>query len=462
MIRLRNDKWAVRAVLTGCWCALALCGCSDEVATPSDEGAGIKVSAGVARDLFSRVAEGDVTDGTYYLSYPAASDNAYHLADVEFGRDGADPTIGWIQTADNKPLRWTAIGGGATPTFYLDNVSPELSTDATDPMTVLFDDDNPYMAALYDSIKETNDLLWGDKQIGRDAGTINFDLHHCMARIVVQVTVDKTNEQQEGDLDLEGATVQITHINRRPLSFNRYDGTLTLSDEENVYGTLTFAGEGTKWSDHWQDSENVTTYLTHSCILPPQGLAEDENRPRLVITLKNGNSYSGILPHAMEIEQPIGNPTPAALYFLREHILTIRTVITEEPPGLSFMPVQVVEWVDKGHFSLEGHQSGIYTPEEFYKLLEYYEAYNEYQLPRYGRLVTSDDGTTYWQFDFWNFVELDYSEIYRKITADNSKEAGFLFVSNGFTVRVRKGDDVKDVTMDQLYELVTGASTAPF
>lgn len=465
------------------------CSSSDDMReVPSKEDGTITVIAEIARQLHSRAyqEEGYVTDGTYYLSYPKAeTNNPYNVAEVNFNVEGTIPGMGFVTVPVDNALKWLDVGGGSTPTFYLDNLKPELAAEGSTLTQIKFKaDDNPFKAAIFDDKEGKNDLLWGEKMTNRDVGTLFFDLHHNMSRVKVQVTLNKEKGGYESDLTLEGAKVEITSINQTPLSFNRLDGTLELptvtneTEEEykKIYTTLTLVNDPTEedegkegfieWAEKKDDenNENIKTYVSKDFVLPPQGLLENIYRPRLIITLKDGRKYSGILPHAMEIDDDDPNhkdPSyPASLYFLKEHILTIRTVITEEPPELSFMPVWVVKWVDKGEFNLEAHQAGIYKAEEFYNLINYYNDNNTYQLVRYGFLNTDEEnGVEKWIFNFFNTVILTESEIKGTITINNG-QTDFSFNFNNFTIYVKndKGE-ITAVTETQLYNIVTGKSS---
>lgn len=450
-------------------------GCaSDDVLgeTTQEGGDALQVSAKVAKVTYTRnyQASGDIIDGKYYLTYPLVN-NDNNVAEVDFDNPVMSDGIGTVKVPGTGELKWIDIGGGAAPRFYLDNVSPDLSTDNTDKTIVVFDpDENPYKAAVFDSIYGTNDLLWGDKLTGRNVKTLDFDLHHNMARVRVMVTVDRTNGDTE-DLDLDNATVEITSINQVPLSYNRLDGSLELGEESENYTPLTVMkadDDDLKWNRTIENVDNnplKTTYISQDLLLPPQALLEDVNRPRLVITMKNGATYTGVLPHAMQIADENHNGElsyPVALYFLKEYLLTIRTVITEEPPSLSFMPVYVVKWVDKGTFDLEAHQSGIYTPQEFYKLMEYYMAGREYQLDRYGYLSTPEEApdTKRWIFDFWSSITLDYAEIYGKMKAGTAGMENFSFAYNNYRVYVKvSAEKIYEVSAAELYQIVNGTLT---
>lgn len=463
--------------------AVVVAACSSEETPafpPSLEDDTFTVTAEIAQQLYSRAYQddGEVKEGIYYLSYPLNNqNNSYNVASVEFDKEGTTPGIGIVTVPNNQALEWKDVGGGPTPTFYLDNVS---ATDNASPTRITLGEDNPYKAAIFDDKDGKNDLLWGETMVSRNAKNIYFDLHHNMSRVRVQVTVNHTNN----DLDLTGATVEISSINQKPIAYNRLDGSLELptatteEERQKIYTTLTLvnyseeAEEKIEWASSSIDEkdQNISIYTTKDFVLPPQDILGDENRPKLTITLKNGTVYSGILPHAMLIDDGTNvEPSyPVAFSFLKEHILTIRTLITEEPPQLGFMPVWVVDWVDKGDFTIEAHQSGIYKPEEFYKLIEYYNENNEYQLPRYGRLTPDGKGGEKWEFDFFHFVTLDYDKIHAKMkvgeNVKGSQTKDFSFDFNAYTVSIQKYDsdgnpygEPHQTDPYELYQIVTGA-----
>lgn len=459
---------------------LFLFSCAGEIPEPlsDNQNEGLNISAGISKEIYTRdTNEGEVTSGTYYISYPEASNNSYTVAEVNFGTETANPQIGKVATSDNSPFTWSLIGG-STPTFYLDNV-PAANPPGDDPLTVVFNDDNKFKAGVYDTINFSNDLLWGTVAVQKGTtGTLHFDLHHNMSRVRVMVTADNTYEVN-GSLDLDGALVEISNINLNPVSYNRQDGSLTLDFDSDSYGTITLvnetetasANETVNWSSSWKNEDGYKTYISHSWVIPPQLLQEDNNRPRLTITLKNGSKFSGILPHAMEIDPPASsgttNPYPVTLSFLKEHILTIRTVISETPPQLAFMPVKVIGWVDKGTFDLVAHQAGIYTLEEFNKLIEYYNANNTYQLQRYGPLMTNEDtGAQYWNFNFFSSILIQVDSIYDlygMMKPGTNGAADYQFSFNIYPIFIRVGsDDPVQVSPQQLYNIMAGISTSPF
>lgn len=455
-------------------CILALQGCNadpgGEVSYP-DYTTGVSVTARIADHTYTRAyqEEGRVESGEYYLSYPNTNRD-YTLAIVDFDKEReTTPGLGLVNTLDGSELKWTNIGGSPV-TFYLDNVSDRYGEG----MEITFSDgDNPFVAGLFDFDEGTNDLLWGEKSVNTGTKSLGFDLHHNMSRVRVQVQVVHT-DNSVGEISLEGAKVEITNLHPRPVSYNRLDGTLGLDPAEELKPVTIVAPEsemsGYGWKEVISDDPDNEVYVSQDIVLPPQSIAEDDSRSRLVITLENGDVYSGILPHAMLIAN--GDETtpnyPVTLSFLKEYVLTIRTLITETPPELAFMPVWVMDWVDKGDFTLEAHQSGIYSASEFYKLIGYYEVLNEYQLVRYGYLMTPEvpAGNTQkiWLFNFFSSVVLDYGQIYDKMkpgheVEEKGKAKDFTFSFNNYAVYVKNGEDEIRVSEEELYALVTGAKT---
>lgn len=450
-----------KTILSSCITAfaLAISGCTDDLEPSVDEGSVIYVKAEVDHVSLTRayIPQGTVVEGDYNLTFPSTVNNEYNIGLVSFGEVQGNPQIGVVKLTGGAPLKWLTVGGGATPTLYLDNIPRTVTGAATSTKVNFSDGLNPYQAAPFDSIEGTNDLLWGAKMFQRNAGTLHFDLQHAMARVRLMVTADNTN----GEIDLTDATVKITNLNLKPLSFDRIEGTLELDTESAAaYSDLVFVDPengGPDWRTTYETDDVKTVYWSPDFVLPPQDLLPDENRPRLIIKLANGDEYSGILPSAMLIGDGVHNEPsyPVALSFLSQYVLTIRTVVTDEPPSLTFMPVYVMKWVDKGSFDEEAHQSGIYKAEEFYKLIQYYNNGNVFQLERYGK-QKEENGVKTWYFDFWNSVTLDYAQIDNMMPV-NETAGPFTFVFNNFTVSVNYSDDnTQAVSQGQLYNIVTG------
>ena len=437
-----------RIIGTAAVVALLLCSCAENIDSPvpeppQGEGLPVIIRARVSDVLLSRAYQpGPVKYGTYYMTYESrnssSGNRSYALANVSF--NGSEMGQATKTEPGGNRLEWKDIVNG-TSIFRLDNVPSLLdaASDAakSDTLVVFGTENNPFTAGVFDDDNGTNDLLWGSKEVGYNTAQIHFDLHHCMSRVRVVVTADKTNSV-EGALDLDDAKVEITSLALTPISYNRLDGTLDLGNAPD-YGSLVLTGkEGRDWAkpeEEMPEDASLEVRTTQDFVLPPQGLRDGEDRPRLVITLKNDAVYSGILPHAMEVEtgSTLEDGTlvtyPVALSFLREHILTLRTVITEDPPELSFMPVTVVEWVDKGDFALEGHQAGVYNSKDFMDLVNYYVENNEEQLERFGLLNGS-----LWEFNFWGPATVT-DDVFGSMKVEGVKK-NFKFKFHGYTCTI--------------------------
>ncbi|MCH5223254.1 MAG: fimbrillin family protein [Muribaculaceae bacterium] len=447
---------------------LSSCG-GEALENIGEEKVPLRISAQFAEILSSRGYEsGPVTSGKYYLSYPNASaQGAYSLATVDFQFQDVTPGIGIVMTQNNEELSWAEVEGNQ-PNFYLDNVP--IQNSSQDPMIVTFDNTyNPFIAGVFDD-EGKNDLLWGSKSVNRNTKTINFDLHHYMARLKVVVTVDETYAADD-ELSLEGATVYITKLQQTPVAYNRLDGSLELREDD--YTSLYLVKDGLNWGvietevegnepDGGDSSETseITTYITQDFVLPPQVLQEGEGRPRLYIKLQNGKEFSGVIPYAMYVnDNEYPENYPMTLSFLKEHILTISTRISSEPPELVFMPVLLVEWVDKGTFDLDAHQAGIYIAQEFYNLIKFYNSdadSRDYQLQRYGSYSVIDGNPT-WNFNLWSSIMLDYDIIAGEMVPGNDKP-DFNFIFNGYSVFIdyNDGKEPKAVTPQELYKILKG------
>lgn len=442
-------------------------GCSQEDSSlpgnleePSDP---VRVGGKISSAFSSRAYQksGTVSDGQYYLTYTSKNPEAYQVATVNFGNP-ASPSTGIVTTYDYDELRWDMVGGSGNTLMFLDNVKGSDSGVVNNTSINFTPDYRPFVAAVFDSIQGSNDLLWGSIETIRGSKRINFPLYHNMSRLRVIVTADATNEVFGGEVGLDdGATVKLTNIGSTPESYNRLNGELYLG-EDPVYDNLVLVDNTENRTMPWSHTYNpeptnpsVKTFITHDFVLPPQLLRDNEERPRLVITTSAGKVFSGYLPNAMLVEYPDQDaPYPVALAFLSKHILTIQTEISQDPPELIFMPVKVIDWVDKGEWLLEGHQAGIYLRSDFMDLLSYYQAGNIYQLARFG----FEDNNGLWTFNFWGGTVLYFNQIANSMPLNSLPVGmtGFEFVTNGYTQTVIMPDGTSTVvTAQQLYRIVT-------
>lgn len=457
---LRNFDIRYLLITAASLLLLVTVGCSDasenyEEPTYGPYSKVIRIGADVSGQMQSRnyIMEGEVKEGQFWLTY-TSDKNVLSLADVDFDKKGTEG-IGIVTTSDNKELDWDMVVNQATPWFYLDNVHPELNTNSNDFATVVFGDDNPYKAAVYDSTTGSNDIQWGSLQASRGTKNLNFTLHHQLSRVIVIVTIDSENDYNK-ELDLEGATVKLTNLVTTPYSFNRTDGSVALAAQDATPETnnLVLVDGQTEWVliEPDEQNDNITRYYTPDYILPPQGLANDDTRTRLVITTAKGKTYSGVVPHAMFIYQGSDNtPYPVNFSFLKEYRIILRTEISKDPPELVFAPVQVIDWVDKGEFTVDGYQAGIYSADDFYNLIKAWATYTTEVISNYGYLSENK-----WVFNFWNTVTLDYDMIAGKMNSSRD----FEFIFNNFAIYLNQDNTIREIKKPtELYEIVTTQPT---
>lgn len=459
----------------------------------TDETSGFKddqpviVSAYVTESALTRATtyddHGSIKSGTYYLCYPT-SNAGTKTAEVVF-KDGYGEAI--VMRNQGK-LTWKQIGdGNSDRTLGLTNVSPEKhdkydgSTFYNNPI-IFKDDEKQFLAGRYIPYGEenTNDILLASKSPYRPgtpqdhlSNYVHFELHHCMARVRVIVET-RPNDASFDPLEglLENAKVDITNVVLKPYSFIPYIGDkTTFTNVVAIYpkdGTL----DGCKFNDinllntldddadkEWANMGNALdddkkvvgqAFTTYDILLPPQQLRTDNDRPRLVITVQDDSkpngvkTYSGILPHIMFDEQD----NQLSLEFLAEHLLTIRTVISNDPPELIFMPVKVVEWVDKGEYDLTAQQAGIYNEADFKDMMKYYNEYNASKLLQYGYRKDNK-----WVFNIFRNLVFNNDEIEGQMPVKKEEDRDYSFDFNTwFTVKV----DSKECTPEEFKALLSG------
>lgn len=416
---------------------------TDSPESPGEAPDGIRIKASMAEELATRgvITSGDVKSGTYYIMYTRKSDSQYDIEPVLFDKTVMD-SQGYVPSG----LQWNLIKNNI---FYMDNVPPAINK-GSEVENVVFGSDNPFVAGIVvpdEEIEEdyvaSNDLLWGTETPQTNAKAIAFNLHHAMSKLKVQVTVDNTNAIGD-QYDLSNAEVTLSNIITKPVSYNRKNGNISLSDKPE-YETITLVdmaegGEGLDWVDTRVDSddpENKVVYTTYDCIVPPQSLDAFEHRPKLTIKVKTktfpeGKVYSGYLPHSMELVTAGPQAAPMTLSFLREHYLTIRAVISNEPPELILQPVWVYQWVDKGEYTVDGYQAGVYNEDDFRELIGYYNEGNESQLRRFGK--KNENGS--WTFNLFGNFELNEQEIAGRMKPGGARPPYTFYLDSFFTIYV--------------------------
>lgn len=304
--------------------------------------------------------------------------------------------------------------------------------------------ENPYKASIFDAVNGSNDLLWGKVKEKTGTDLISFDLYHRMTRLILNVVVE-TNNKSDNDTEdlticLDNASVKITGILRDPVTYMRLTGELlfqtrqgasTISPTLNVtysdfqlvsskkssnYNEPDENGNYYRWANKsWDESisDSDTTFTTQDFVFVPQTLRQGtELRPKIVIAvprddvnkgLNDGYEgqdsiyFTGNIPVTMQMDN--GEGVPPSLQTLNFDAGKVITLTTKMKPGemlLEFAPVTVEPWVYKGTFSPTAKQSGIYSAEDLYDLIKFYQANDTVWIHKYGYIDNRQTG--HWKF----------------------------------------------------------------
>lgn len=428
----------------------ALCSCSGEEEMMRRGEGTVRISANVVRTVETRAyqAQGEVESGLFLMTYPNYADNTtYSVCDVNFYNG-----YGVTTTTAGKELKWQEIGSLAdndnSTVFYLDNV-PRPAADPGAIEVQLTDAYNPFTARVFDETDGSNDLLWGTVEPKLFAEeNIVIPLQHRMSRVSVVVTVDNSADNA-AHIDFSQASVKITHVVHKGISYSRLTGTIDLGPDP-VYEDLQLATRG-DWQSVNDDETNseIKYFETKNFALPPQQLLTDENRPRLVLEVPQADgsvrSYSGVLPRVMTV-----NGSPAMFGFDAGKNLTLRVKISADLLRIETIFATVQDWVDKGTFLVTGSQAGIYADAQISSLISVYNSGNATDLRRFGYL----DGDT-WVFNVFTVLTLSESEMAGAMA--NGPDFRFDLNSRGATIVTTDGASIEydeNIAPEAVYELL--------
>lgn len=399
--------------------------------------------------------KGPVEEGTFYMTYLNVG-NSIKTSAVEFNNG-----VGEIKTDGDNYLEWKDIDNTlSVATFYLDNVTGNKGIQE-DYIVTFTEDYKPFVAGILDTENGINDLLWGERQIARNSPVVNFQLHHCMSLVNIELTLETQSDVlTEKELDIDNAVVSISSLVLTPEKYDRQTGKLSFSDNPDYQTLILVDGKSEK---NWQapkfqkeGDKELTIYKSQEIVLPPQELLNDENRPRLSITfpVKNTNEeiiYSGVIPRAMEVAQPDGTVTPMTLAFLREYCLTLHVRLSLDPVEIIFMPVTVIDWVNKGSYLLTADQAGINDEQSFLKFIDILSNNETSQFERYGYI----DRNGNWVFNL--FSELYFKTEELKVPINKDGIGLFSFSMHNWKIRITDSEGTVHVisTSDELVVYLT-------
>lgn len=366
---------------------------------------------------------------------------------------------------------------------------------------------NKYNAGVLDSINGKNDLLWGTMTATHNQNPLSFELQHRMCRFNLAISVDNRGEEVgKYNIDLSHATVYITHLQLEPDQYWRDYGDLIfptppvykdfyLVGEENLNPTSPGNDSYPYWN-HVLRQKNIEdggkryygedipnkftgyeTYYTQNFVIPDQSLEEGINWPQIVIKVPRedvnngvGNDlpdgdyieFSGGMPHGIRFVtyDDYGNriEEPNVFRFWKGTNINLKVNINPEGWSLSFVPVVVLPWVDKGTFGPEAKQAGIHTAQDLYNLIDYWNAddFNEFNLKRYGY---NNGDKWIIQFQAPN-LEFDLEKIQGQMKVKDEYPFSFDFRGRReyLIIQGRENPSLLDRTAGQntLYSIVTG------
>lgn len=490
MTRNKVHDYIKRAV-TALACSTLLFSCNDEAVgnggdSPGMDGGNLRLTAAVENSgegttRSEPIRFGNITDGTFYFVFWRTTTKKYRTCEAIFGYFPDYPELANLQLPEfGKGVQWSDFSTSYR-NIYLSNVG-------TSDYAI---DNNAYLSMERDisgydfnagPYTRENDLLWGENvwpsSMMNKEYIFSVTMHHVMSMVRVEVIVENS---EFSDLDLSEATVELTDIAQKTSTFYRLTGEVTLSTKPEDRGPMTLVDYGVfaDPGDTPDDSQNIpwaniggydpetgqATYLTGDFILPPQIPSDDATRSRIRVKVKDKDgairSFSAPIPRLMEMEVANMGTQQTPLRFLREKIMTIRCLITNEPPELIFYPVKVYNWVDVGHNQFTGYETGIYIADQFYQLIKDYSAYSgsgsTEVLEKYGSV--SPNGI--WRFNIQRSITLEMSKISGMMTPGGN--ASFQFNLHDSTVTVINGLEKIELRgtegAETLYEIVTGEYT---
>lgn len=382
------------------WAGLMLLACTkqEEVYSDTDK---VCLSASIG-SMTTRVDDGGVESGTYYLTY---NSSGAKVCMVTFAESKGYPLV-----SDNgiyQFLKWNDV----TPVdgkyqFTLDNLS-----NKDNPETVTLGE--AYKAAPLDGNSQL-DIVWGKQPVekGKESDAVNFKLSHRMSKISLEISVDALGINLKG----EQVKITLTDVISEPATFDRTSGAVSVAGKKGSDIVL-YEGELI---------QAASKYTIPSWIVPPQTFSN--NWPKLRIEFDR-QTYEGTLNHYMVQEGSLDTPVEMTGFKSGQH-LTLRAKLskTTEEVELIFMPVWVRKWEEIDNIGIGAKQRGVYTEKDYERLVTAYnsDSQDENVLDEYG---TKDD------LGIWTFVLFrNIGDTGGQATMPKFKDDGFEINFNSYTV----------------------------
>lgn len=383
------------------WAGLMLLACTkqEEVYSDTDK---VCLSASIG-SMTTRVDDGGVESGTYYLTY---NSSGAKVCMVTFAESKGYPLV-----SDNgiyQFLKWNDVMPvDGKYQFTLDNLG---------------DKDNPETVTLGEAYKapldgnSQLDIVWGKQTVekGKESDGVKFALSHRMSKISLEISVGTS------DIDLDDKVVKITltDVINKPKSFDRTSGDVSVDGEQRRDIVL--------YNAILTRNPDESTYTIPSWIFPPQTF--DEGKwPKLRIEFDD-KIYEGTLNHYMVQEGSLDTPVKMTGFESGLH-LTLRAKLskTTEEVELIFMPVWVRKWEEIDNIGIGAKQRGVYTEEDYERLVTAYnkEPKDDKVLDEYGT-----DASGKWTFVLFRNI----GDTGSPTTMPKFKDDGFEINFNGYKV----------------------------
>lgn len=402
------------------WAGLMLLACTkqEEVYSDTDK---VCLSASIG-SMTTRVDDGGVESGTYYLTYNSSEAK---VCMVTFAESKGYPLV-----SDNgiyQFLKWNDV----TPVdgkyqFTLDNLD-----DKDNPKTVTLGE--AYKAALLnDKLNDKLDIVWGEQTVekGKESDGVNFELSHRMSKISLEISVGTSDI----DLDDEVVKITLTDVINKPKSFDRTSGDVSVDGEQRSDIVL--------YNAILTRNPDESTYTIPSWIFPPQDF-DGKNWPKLRIEFDR-QTYEGTLNHYM-VQWGNEGSAPAKMTGFESGLhLTLRAKLskTTDEVELIFMPVWVRKWEEIDNIGIGAKQRGVYTKEDYARLVTAYNKdKDENVLNEYG---TKDNASGKWTFFLFRNIGTDEDVN----NMPKFKDDQFQITFNGYTVYGYGPEDDKSNLID--------------
>ncbi len=385
------------------WAGLMLLACTkqEEVYSDTDK---VCLSASIG-SMTTRVDDGGVESGTYYLTY---NSSGAKVCMVTFAESKGYPLV-----SDNgiyQFLKWNDVMPvDGKYQFTLDNLG-----DKDNPETVTLGE--AYKAAPLDGNSQL-DIVWGKQTVekGKESDGVNFALSHRMSKISLEISVGTSDINLDNGIP---ATITLMNVISEPATFNRTSGAVSVAGKQGSDIVL-YEGELI---------QAASKYTIPSWIFPPQTFDED-NWPKLRIVL-DGTTYEGTLNHYMVQEGSLDTPVEMTGFKSGQH-LTLRAKLSKTTGDveLIFMPVWVRKWEEIDNIGIGAKQRGVYTEEDYEQLVTAYnkDSKDEKVLDEYG---TKDDDSGTWTFVLFRNI----GDTGGQATMPKFKDDGFEINFNSYTV----------------------------